>query len=197
MTIPIEQRFLIETLEHAARNMESETDDERYYSEMEKYFAAMTALNYSPREQHSREVLARMIRCIIDGNDLNPMFATCCGICTSYALSLSESETEGYSIAMQEAIKAAPERLPASPTYFGREFFQGYINMLYDDNDSEIYLEPALSAFKELLPDQRNDLLSYIWSLAGENAGRYGSDPKETQYGVIFNRIKQGLTFGP
>lgn len=190
------QYELIRILENASRKMEAESDDDIYYAQMDTFFAAMTALEYSPREQHCREALARMIRCIIDGKDLNPMFSTLCRLCDSYALNLSENETEGYAIGLQEAIKAAPQRLPKSPVYFGGEYFQSYINLLYRDDDCHRYLPSAISAFRSLSHDEIDFVLSHIWNL-GEKDGKYENvDPKETQYGLIHGRIKQGLKTG-
>jgi hypothetical protein len=159
----------------------------------DSFLGAMTALDYSPVEKRSKEILARMLRCIYEVEDM-PL------IVYNYAMSLEKDPVKGVILYICETIKAAPEMLSHSAFYFN-EVFQGAINYLYTDSNyddlkfsvSDIII-PVAQTFNSLQSEQKEFLLNHIWNLAEKYSNSEKIRPEETQYGIIYKRIVDALS---
>lgn len=177
-----EQGMLIEGLERSCK-LAKQTD-------YDLYFASMLAIKYSPKAQHSVQVLRRLLRCIWDVEDLNPMVADLCAICYEYGLSLRDNEEDGIGLFLEEATKIAPEKLTESKVFFGNEVFRGVLNFLAQDRWYPILMPHFIHAYNTLSDIQKNIIIDFL-SECAEKAAKSEMQPQEnTKPGIILKRIQ-------
>ncbi|MDR3197296.1 MAG: hypothetical protein LBU34_05450 [Planctomycetaceae bacterium] len=195
----VRQEMLIEILERSCRLKQYAGYD--LYVDYDRYFASIIALELTPKEERSRDILRRMLYCICDTADLNEMVSTLSRICYDYAVSLGNDKKEGIIIFLEEVIKAAPEKIVDSPIYFGEDTFQSAINFLYWDTrlgDVLVpftdFIPPVIQTLNSLRPEQKEFLLNHIWKLAEESSNYAKIRLEEDQYGIIYKRIIDALS---
>lgn len=185
----VTQEMLLDILERHCR-LENEED-------CDPFFAAMSALEYSPREERDREALARLIRCLYDDENLNPVFSDLVNLCYDYGASLGRDHREGEEILLEEAVKAAPEMLDVSPTFFGGEFFQMLLNSYREDAWRRDCFPVVVRTMRNMHADRHQPILRFLRDLAV----RYGKSgeckPEETDYGKIFLYLQRELGRSP